>query len=239
MNTPPNNWRGLILRLVRPVIRSLETLANRLEDPAELPIERVYRQGLTGLRSFLPASVNQQLPDWGLAGAIAALVLVLFWAGTNLLNPQPVAVAPSPVVAPAPPTLEAPPVAEVPIPEVSPPPPEVPPEPPVNPEEALVATIERQIRTAGGDQELVRQVINKIDFNLGTGYLRVVVNPQWYALSERQQDRFAKGIGERSQQLEVSRLEIVDQAGQVVARPAVVGSGMIILRRQIGFTLPS
>jgi hypothetical protein len=127
----------------------------------------------------------------------------------------------------------------VPIPEVSPPPPEVPPETTVNPEEALVATIERQIRIAGGDQELVSQVINKIDLNLGTGYLRVVVNPQWYALGERQQDRFAKGIGERSRQLELSRLEIVDQAGQVVARPAVVGSGMVILRRQIGFTFPS
>lgn len=54
------------------------------------------------VRSLLPASLNDKLPDWGLNGAIASIAVFFLWISLSLLPGKPPEVAQVPPVAVAP-----------------------------------------------------------------------------------------------------------------------------------------
>lgn len=170
---------------------------------------------------------------------------------------QPVAVLPSPAVAGTPevspspevPNLETPisesPGAEIPITETpiaeNQPSPELPPElapelnseptpepiPELSPEQALIAELQTQVTEINGTDGLITVIKPKFSGSR----LQVQVSQDWYSLKPEEQDRIAAGIEERSQDLDFRQLLVTDGAGNLVARRAVVGKGMIILRR--------
>ena len=252
-STPPSpkGWRLLLIKFLRGTINFLNSVITTLEQPgtAEDSLGRTYSQVLGKVRNLLPATVRDKLPDWGLSGAIALLAILVFSTTSSLLfpgakpitTPRPVAILPSPEPLVAP---DVPP-AITPLPEVSPVLPETPiattpviPEPtpeiipkatPVlTPEQTLIASIQAQVR------EIIPKeagLITAIKPNFPGSLLKITVSEDWYDLGIDKQDQVAAKVEERSQDLDFRQLLIMDTTGHLVARKAVVGRGMIILRR--------
>jgi hypothetical protein len=179
---------------------------------------------LTKVRSLLPAAWNQKLSDWALTSAIAGIVVVIMVATAALLPETPAQVAKAP-----PNTIDAPPELKAPKPAQ---PVEViaPPEPELTPEQSLVASIQHQV--AEITDRYGNGLIQSIEANFMASRLMVKVSDRWYELKEPQQNKLADEILRRSRELDFSKLEITDLQGTLVARNPVVGSNMVILKRQ-------
>lgn len=251
----PKGWRLLLIKFLRGTINLLNSAITTLEQPgtAEDSLGRTYSQVLGQVRNLLPLAVRDKLPDWGLSGAIALLAILVFSTTSSWLFPsakpvsipRPVAILPSPepLVAPDVPPVVLPKVSPLvtPIPEASPVLPETPvattpviseliPEatPILTPEQTLIASIQAQVK------EIIPQeagLITAIKPNFPDSLLKITVSGDWYGLSANKQDQVAAKVEERSQDLEFRQLLITDSTGHLVARKAVVGQGMIILRR--------
>ncbi len=146
-----------------------------------------------------------------------------------IVSESPVAVEPEPM-----PEVAASPTSEVePTPEATPPPELVEPPPELTPEQQRIATVQTQV-TEVSDRFRVG-LIESVQPNFDRAQLRIEVSPDWYQFSAQQQDQLANALFERSQVLDLDRVEITDAKGTLLARPPVVGSDMIVLkRRQIG-----
>lgn len=201
---------------------------------------------LNRIRGYLPASLNQQLSDRALTGAIAGLLVIVLWTTTGLLSsrPKPTAIAkappatqvppaatPSPTVQPTvPPTLSTP---EPQKPVVVTPPPVQKPAPPLKltPEQKLIAAIQDQV--AEISNQYVNGLILSVQANFRSSRLTVKVGEGWYGLSRSQQDKLAGEILRRAQNLDFSKLELTDLEGTLLARSPVVGTEMVILKRKL------
>lgn len=224
-----------------------------------LGVERqptVLSQILAPIRALLPPALNQTLSDWGLTGAIALIVVVITWTTTSVLFPKPPEVAqfPPPAsseVSEMPPT-EFPPVSEVPTPapelppvktEPSPvtPPKEAPrpkkappvveknPPGPLTPEQTLIASIQSKVAQVTENADIP---IASIQANFGASELLVRISDEWYNITASRQDKLASQIFERGKELDFRTVEIADSQGNLVARSPVVGTRMIIVKRQ-------
>jgi hypothetical protein len=193
--------------------------------------------------------------------AIFAVILVWATSTVFTGKPTEIATtpptSPTPLTSPSPepsPT-EEPTVAETPqpveeeeptpIPEETTPPPE--PEPEVTPtptptidnqpatvlltpEQILIATIENQV--AEVSDRFASGLIKSIQANFLTSNLDIKISDDWYTLSESEQNKLAAEILQRSQELDFTHLEISDSQNRLVARNPVVGTEMVIFRRQ-------
>jgi uncharacterized small protein (DUF1192 family) len=220
-----------------PLQGQLQTIGRRLW--------RSWRGVLRQVRDRLPASINRKWSDQALTGAIVGGVVLLLWS-TSILLPdrtQPTTVAkappaetvvpsPSPVSTPIPipPIVKAP---EAPKPIESSPPPVVPsPSPPplkLTPEQTLIARIQNQV--AAISNQYANGLVQSVQANFRSSRLIVHVSNGWYGLSRSQQDKLARELLSRSQNLDFLKLELVDDAGKLLARSPVVGTEMIILKR--------
>jgi hypothetical protein len=247
---------GVVETLEAEPIAPSETPAQvRIEG---LGVERqptVLSQILAPIRALLPRSLNQTLSDWGLTGAIALIVVVITWTTTRVLFPKPPEVAQvsppaSSEISEMPPT-EFPPISEVPTPapELPPvqkePPPVIPPKeapkpkkaPPVvetppaplTPEQTLIASIQSKVAQVTEDADIP---IASIQANFGASQLLVRISDEWYNITASRQDKLASQIFERGKELDFRTVEIADYQGNLVARSPVVGSRMIIVKRQ-------
>jgi hypothetical protein len=179
---------------------------------------------LRKVRSLLPAAWNQKLSDWALTSAIASIVVVIMVTTAALLPETPAQEAKAP-----PNTIDAPPELKAPKPAQ---PVEViaPPEPELTPEQSLVASIQQQV--AEITDRYGNGLIQSIEANFMASRLMVKVSDRWYELKESQQNKLADEILRRSREMDFSKLEITDIQGTLVARNPVVGSNMVILKRQ-------
>lgn len=224
-----------------------------------LGVERqptVLSQILAPIRALLPTALNQTLSDWGLTGAIALIVVVITWTTTRVLFPKPAEVAQVPPPASSeisemPPT-EFPPISEVPTtaPELPPiktepspvtPPKEAPrpkkappvvektPPGPLTPEQTLIAAIQSKVAQVTEDADIP---IASIQANFGASELLVRISDEWYNIAASRQDKLASQIFERGKELDFRTVEIADSQGNLVARSPVVGTRMIIVKRQ-------
>lgn len=193
-----------------------------------------WEMALAKIRTRLPAPVNQKLPNnTALTGAIAAVVILLLWSISALLpgNPPQAAQVPSQVKAPsgikAPPQLKAP-KAPQPVETLSPP------TPVLTPEQRLIASIQNRVNEI--TSQYANGLIQSIQVNFQSSRLTVGVNDDWYGFGAAQQDKLATDMWRRAQELDFKDLEILDSQGALVARTPVVGSNMVILKRQIPST---
>ncbi|MBD1939832.1 hypothetical protein [Microcoleus sp. FACHB-68] len=180
---------------------------------------------LDTIRSFLPASLSQKLPNWGLTGTIAGLLALVIWTGSALFSEKPPEVAKLPTGGvPTPPELSAPsaPVPVEPVPE---------PTPELTPEQRLIASIQQQVTEV--TTEYAEGLIQSIEANFQGSLLVVKVSDDWYNLKNGRQDKLAKEMLQRAKDLDFSRLKITDSQSIVVARSPVIGPDMVILKRRV------
>jgi hypothetical protein len=225
-----------------------------------LGVERqptLLSQILAPIRALLPTALNQTLSDWGLTGAIVLIVFLITWTTSRALLPKPpeVAQVPSPSsseVFKAPPA-DLPPSSEFPTqapelppaqkePPLSPPPKTIAPQPkksppvvesppaPLTPEQTLIAAIQNQV--AQVTQEYADIPIISIQANFGASQLLVQISDEWYNITASRQDKLADQIFARGKELDFRTVEIADSQGDLLARSPVVGSRMIIVKRQ-------
>jgi hypothetical protein len=179
---------------------------------------------LAKIRTVLPAPWNEKLSDWTITGAIAAIVVVVMVTTAALLPEPPKRVAQAP-----PKPIETPPQLKAPKPpqpvKIAPPP-----APELTPEQSLVASIQSQV--AELTDRYGQGLIQSVEANFLSSRLLVKVSDRWYELPEPQQNKLANEILLRSRELDFSKLEITDLKGTLLARNPVVGSNMVILKRQ-------
>jgi hypothetical protein len=87
----PSFLKLQIIKVLRGTIAVLEGTLEKLEtDPSAPllpPLPNSWRRVLRPIRTFLPASINRKISDWGLTGAIAGLLVIMVWTATNYLSP--------------------------------------------------------------------------------------------------------------------------------------------------------
>ncbi|MEH2204001.1 MAG: hypothetical protein V7K53_07925 [Nostoc sp.] len=150
-------------------------------------------------------------------------------------EPQPPEeITPPPEVQTTPPTPEPEPEPEPePIPTPTPTPIPTPTPTPIielTPEQALIAAIENQV--AEISDRVASGLIKSIQANFRTSNLTVKISDDWYTLKESQQDKLAAEILQRSQELDFTHLEIIDSQNTLIARNPVVGTEVVIFKRQ-------
>ncbi|OYD95434.1 hypothetical protein CDG76_10770 [Nostoc sp. 'Peltigera membranacea cyanobiont' 210A] len=100
----------------------------------------------------------------------------------------------------------------------------------LTPEQALIAAIENQV--AEISDRVASGLIKSIQANFRTSNLTVKISNDWYTLNESQQDKLAAEILQRSQELDFTHLEIIDSQNTLIARNPVVGTEIVIFKRQ-------
>ncbi|WP_421654877.1 hypothetical protein [Leptothermofonsia sp. ETS-13] len=132
----------------------------------------------------------------------------------------------------APKSTEEKPVTQKPFTPMSPTPVAKPAPPPLKltPEQKLIARIQDQV--AEVSNQYVNGLIQAVQANFRSSRLIVKVGPGWYGLSLVQQNKLADEMLGRARQLNFSKLEITDSEGILLARSPVIGSEMLILKRE-------
>lgn len=165
-----------------------------------------WNQVLPQIRGLLPASLQTQLPDAVLTGAIAAILILLVWITPSLFFSKPSAKvvtrppSPAPTLPPSTPTPEQPPIAQI------------------------------QDQVAEVSNQYANGLIQSVQANFRASRLTVNISNGWYELTETQQSKLANDILKRAQQLNFMKLELTDSQGTLLARSPVVGPEMVILR---------
>ncbi|MGB3207111.1 MAG: hypothetical protein WBB28_19160 [Crinalium sp.] len=214
-------------------LQQSETTESRSETPTFvdrfLPsfqsVQRVWNGVLKLIRGLLPASVNQKLSDWGLTGAIATTIVLILWISVAVSPDKPVDVTKlPPEEIQTPPELKAPNKPE-PVEVVSPKPPVL------TPEQNLIASIQNQV--TGITNQYADGLIQSLEVNFPKSLLIIKVSSDWYDIKPGKQDKLADEMLSRSAEMDFSKLEITDTKGNIVARSPVVGTHMVILKRQL------
>ncbi|MGI8499815.1 MAG: hypothetical protein ACR2LR_01560 [Hassallia sp.] len=252
-------WKAQTIKLLRGTIGTLEGAVEKLEtEPAPGTKETPGFWGgvLAKIRSLLPENFSAKLSDTALTGIIATISVILIWTTSTVLTGKPAEVAtvppvketpsrtittppaeiipePQPPAEIPPPQAEIPPLAEAePTPEPEPiPEPEPTPILELTPEQRLIAAIENQVGEIS--DRFAEGLIKSIQANFSTSNLTVKITDDWYTLKESQQNKLAADILQRSKELDFSHLEITDSQDKLVARNPVVGTEMVIFKRQI------
>lgn len=148
--------------------------------------------------------------------------------------------SPVPVIAPTPevesPVVEEPiaeePIAEEPVTVAPSPEPVVVPSPEpkieLTPEQQRLASIQTEISEVG--DRFINGLVASVQPQ--NQRLTVKVSEDWYRFNPEQQNRVANELWQRSQTLDFSKFRITDANGVILARPPVVGSEMVILKRK-------
>jgi hypothetical protein len=198
----------------------------------------------------------------GIIAAISVILIwttstVLTGKPAEVASLPPVEEAPPPTITtppaeiipePQPPAEIIPPEAEIPLPAEPEPTPEPEPEPTpaptpepepeptptpileLTPEQRLIAAIQNQVGEIS--DRFGSGLIKSIQANFSTSNLTVQITDDWYTLKESQQDKLAADILQRSKELDFSHLEITDSQDKLVARNPVIGTEMVIFKRQ-------
>ncbi|MBE8971094.1 hypothetical protein IQ277_34320 [Nostocales cyanobacterium LEGE 12452] len=214
---------------------------------------------LRTIRLFLPSDLSTKLSDTALTGIVTGVAVILVWATTTVFTGKPTEIATVPPVEEVPiptPTITTPPESVSPEPQPPEPPEEItlPPEVQITPtlepepepiptptptptpiieltpEQALIAAIENQV--AEISDRIASGLIKSIQANFRTSNLTVKISDDWYTLKESQQDKLAAEILQRSQELDFTHLEIIDSQNTLIARNPVVGTEIVIFKRQ-------
>ncbi|MCC5607750.1 hypothetical protein LC612_13370 [Nostoc sp. CHAB 5834] len=255
-------WKAKIIQLLQGTIGVLEVTVEKLETapppgteekPSFFQQFQLWWGGLLRtIRLFLPSNLSTKLSDTALTGIVTAIAVIIVWTTASVFTGKPTEIATVPPVEEVPtptPTITTPPESVTPEPqlpeEITPPPEvEIPPTPTpepepiptptpaieLTPEQALIAAIENQV--AEISDRIASGLIKSIQANFRTSNLTVKISDDWYTLKESQQDKLAAEILQRSQELDFTHLEIIDSQNRLIARNPVVGTEIVIFKRQ-------
>jgi len=177
-------------------------------------ISRQWGLLLPKLRPVLPAALRN-LPDTLITAIAIALLLLLLWIPTTLLGHRPAAAQqPVPIEAP----VDAP--GKPPI---------TPPRPDRN--AARLVKLQTQISDAVTQQAepYGADLVQKVRADFTRKQLSVSLADRWYSLTSAQRHQIADLLLKQAKKQGFAQVELTDLKGTTLARPAVVGSGMVIL----------
>jgi hypothetical protein len=100
----------------------------------------------------------------------------------------------------------------------------------LTPEQTLIASIQERISLVS--DRYTNGLILTVRANFRQSILTVRLGDEWYGLAPNQQDDLANDLLRQSTRLDFSKLELTDAVGNRLARNPVVGTQMIILRRE-------
>ncbi len=227
----------------QPESQTAEVSPHKSPTPQKSPTQQksvvakpgLWQQVLGFVRSLLPESVGQNFSNGLLTVAIASIVIILVIVFVSFPSGQPTTeVADVPIIE----DTELPEVVDSKssqIPELTSPGVPEPvelttPQPPkLTPEQFLIVSIQNQIsditnQYGGG-------VIESLKVNFPSSLLIVEISDNWYDLNAEEQDKLANQMFEQAQDLDFSKLQVINSEGRMVARSPVIGSNMIILER--------
>ena len=101
---------------------------------------------------------------------------------------------------------------------------------PLTPEQRLIAALQDRIKMVS-EEYATDTIVSTVRIDFERNHLDVELLDRWYDLDEVEQDRLVTDLYDRGQQFDFYNIEILDAAGQLVARPAAIGDGMIVVRR--------
>jgi hypothetical protein len=148
----------------------------------------------------------------------------------------PVTQEPQETVADTPETIETPEMIEVP-PELTAPgktknltvkP--IPVEVKLTPEQNLIAAVKDKI--AAISKEYPKELVSSVATNFPNSSLSVTISDRWYELDTEGQNRLARDLLKRSQELNFNKLTLQDPSQNLIARNPVVGDEMVIFLRE-------
>ncbi|WP_204106009.1 MULTISPECIES: hypothetical protein [Spirulina sp. CCY15215] len=208
-------------------------------------LQNAWEWVLDKVRELLPESMEENLSDGLLTGILGGLIAVIFVTAIAFSGgdkPEPIARVPE-VVKPA---IEEPQQPQKPTntlpPEITAPTPFKPvvtpkskpfslpfSRPKLTPEQSLIAAIQEQVLEI--TNQYADGLISSIQANFFSGDLTVTVGIEWYDLPQPQQNELANEVLRRSKQLDFTKIDILDEQGEMVARSPVVGNEMVIFKR--------
>ncbi|AZB71966.1 hypothetical protein [Synechococcus elongatus] len=176
--------------------------------------------------------------DWlGLLGAGVAIAIVVWisqqplpWPKLQVRLPEPVVTEVEPQ--PAPDLLPPPkavPVAPPPEPKPAPEPPRPPRPTEIDPNARLIEAIQSEVSAIS--DRYSEALILGVEANFVGSRLRLRLSDGWVSLSPTQQDQLAQEVFKQARELGFRRLEIIDEDDRLLARSPVIGSEMLIVRR--------
>ncbi|MCP2729580.1 hypothetical protein [Limnofasciculus baicalensis] len=98
----------------------------------------------------------------------------------------------------------------------------------LTPEERIIANIQNQLTEI--TDEYTNGLIQSIQANFRGSFLVVTISNAWYELNESQQNKLGNAILNQAKNLDFSKLEIINSAGNLIARSPVIGSHLIIFQ---------
>ncbi|TAF51662.1 MAG: hypothetical protein EAZ61_10075 [Oscillatoriales cyanobacterium] len=101
---------------------------------------------------------------------------------------------------------------------------------PLTPEQRLIAALQDRIKMVS-EEYAADTIVSTVRIDFERNHLDVELLDRWYDLEEVDQDQLVSDLYDRGQQFDFYQIDILDAAGQLVARPAAIGDGMIVVRR--------
>ncbi len=217
-------------------------------------VQPLWQKGLAWVRGRLPENLAREFTDRFMTVAAITVFAVVYWFFSSLTAGPPVQAKqptpqpkPTPVVqrpAPQPPGrgvnqplakpapgLGTPKPSPVAAPKVTTAPPVAKPVAKPAPQPAL-DPVEVQAELEAAAVGIAPDLIDTVQAPLALTKLQVKLQPTWYDLSPTQQDSLGQKLWARAQARNFGRLELQDEAGELVARSPVVGDSIVVLKRQ-------
>lgn len=205
-------------------------------QPVWRRVQPVWGRLIAGVRNRIPAAakVSDTVLSAILVGILAILLVLL-----NSVR-QPSAARSQSPVAPPPLSAKDSPAAQLDAPSDRPQPPALPspsPTPAPSPDPAIAPVVGdriAQIQAQITDSSILNapRVIDSVQADLVNDRLTLVVNGDWYRLSDYDQTQLAQALKEQSQTLSFKDLQLQTRDGAVIARSPVIGEQMVILQRE-------
>jgi hypothetical protein len=101
---------------------------------------------------------------------------------------------------------------------------------PIDPEQAFIDAIQAQLNDI--TSQYPDDIINTLQVDLPRDLAIVRLNPVWYTIDDRQQDRLSDRMWLQARANHFGKLELQDPTGQTIARSPVVGQHMVVLQRR-------
>jgi hypothetical protein len=101
---------------------------------------------------------------------------------------------------------------------------------PLTPEQSLIQSIENQVVEI--TQKYGENLIVGINADFGNNYLLIILNSEWYNLSNNQQDNLIRAIFSQAKTIDFKTLQVKDTHNNLLARSAFIGDEVIIIKRK-------
>ncbi len=98
------------------------------------------------------------------------------------------------------------------------------------PEQPVIARIQEEVMAISDQYR--PGLLQSVEANFRRSLLMIRVSSSWYVLPRNRQDQFANDLLRRATDLDFTRLELVDDERQLLARSPVIGDEMVVLKRQ-------